>query len=127
MSARGPEAAFLTIGWTNVRSASAGILGLMTAIHDGGVLGADAVSRSVGGHPAALTGGLRALIIQSLHPLAMAGVAQHSDYRNRALDRLRRTAYYVSATTFGDLETAQGAARRVKSMHRKVKGIDPVT
>ena len=74
-----------------------------------------------------IVGGLRALIIQSLHPLAMAGVAQHSDYRNRSLDRLRRTAYYVSATTFGDLEAAHAAARRVKHVHRKVRGVDPVT
>ena len=79
------------------------------------------------GHPVALVGGLRALIIQSLHPLAMAGVAQHSDYRHRSLDRLRRTAYYVSATTFGDEETAHAAARRVKRIHRKVRGVDPVT
>jgi uncharacterized protein (DUF2236 family) len=57
----------------------------------------------------------------------MAGVAQHSDYRNRSLDRLRRTAYYVSATTFGDLGAAHAAARRVKKMHRKVRGVDPVT
>ena len=91
------------------------------------MLGPDSVAWKVIGHPVALVGGLRALIIQSLHPLAMAGVAQHSDYRHRSLERLRRTAYYVSATTFGDVETAHAAARRVKAMHRKVKGIDSVT
>jgi uncharacterized protein (DUF2236 family) len=96
------------------------------ARHDG-LLGPDSVAWKVIGHPVALAGGIRALVIQSLHPLAMAGVAQHSDYRNRALDRLKRTAYYVSATTFGDLDTAHAAARRVKAMHRKVKGTDPVT
>jgi uncharacterized protein (DUF2236 family) len=94
---------------------------------ENGLLGPDSVAWKVIGHPVALVGGLRALIIQSLHPLAMAGVAQHSDYRRRSLDRLRRTAYYVSATTFGDRETAEAAARRVKRMHRKVKGVDPVT
>ena len=73
------------------------------------------------GHQVSLVGGLRSLIVQSLHPLAMAGVAQHSDYRNRSLDRLRRTAHYVAATTFGDTETAHAAARRVKSIHRKVQ------
>jgi uncharacterized protein (DUF2236 family) len=57
----------------------------------------------------------------------MAGVAQHSDYRNRALDRLRRTAAYVTATTFGDTETAYAAAARVKAAHRRVRGLDPVT
>jgi uncharacterized protein (DUF2236 family) len=94
--------------------------------HDG-YLGPDSVAWKVVGHPVSLVGGLRALIVQSLHPLAMAGVAQHSDYRNRSLDRLRRTAYYVTATTFGDRATADAAARRVRAIHRKVRGTDPVT
>jgi uncharacterized protein (DUF2236 family) len=85
------------------------------------------VAWKVVGHPVSLVGGLRALIVQSLHPLAMAGVAQHSDYRNRSLDRLRRTAYYVTATTFGDRATADAAARQVRRIHGKVRGIDRVT
>src|SRR3954463_1721241 len=104
-----------------------GILRGMRGAHDGGVLGPDAVSSTVVGHPAALIGGLRALVIQSLHPLAMAGVAQHSDYRNRALDRLRRTAAYVAAGVFGDTGTAEAAGARVRRLHARVRGIDPVT
>jgi uncharacterized protein (DUF2236 family) len=94
---------------------------------DLGLLGPDSVAWRVIGHPVALVGGLRSLIVQSLHPLAMAGVAEHSDYRHRPLDRLRRTAQYVAATTFGDTETAQAAAERVRRVHRKVRGTDPVT
>jgi uncharacterized protein (DUF2236 family) len=94
---------------------------------DQGLLGPDSVAWRVIGHQVSLVGGLRSLIVQSLHPLAMAGVAQHSDYRNRSLDRLRRTAHYVAATTFGDTETAHAAARKVKNIHRKVRGTDPVT
>jgi uncharacterized protein (DUF2236 family) len=94
--------------------------------HDG-LLGPDSVAWRVQDHPAALIGGLRALIIQSLHPLAMAGVAQHSDYRRRPLERLRRTAYYVGATTMGDTATALAAAERVKRVHKLVRGVDPVT
>jgi uncharacterized protein (DUF2236 family) len=94
--------------------------------HDG-YLGPDSVAWRVVGHPVSLVGGLRALIVQSLHPLAMAGVAQHSDYRNRALDRLRRTAYYVTATTFGDRATADAAAAHVRRVHRRIRGVDPVT
>lgn len=94
--------------------------------HDG-YLGPDSVAWRVIAHPASIVGGLRALIVQSLHPLAMAGVAQHSDYRNRALDRLRRTAYYVAATTFGDRATADAAAARVRRVHRGIRGTDPVT
>jgi uncharacterized protein (DUF2236 family) len=94
--------------------------------HDG-YLGPDSVAWRVVGHPVSLVGGLRALIVQSLHPLAMAGVAQHSDYRHRSLDRLRRTAYYVTATVFGDRATADAAAARVRRIHERVRGIDPVT
>jgi uncharacterized protein (DUF2236 family) len=79
------------------------------------------------GHPVSIVGGLRSLIVQSLHPLAMAGVAQHSDYRRRPLDRLRRTSHYVAATTFGDRSTAEAAAARVRRIHKRVRGIDPVT
>jgi uncharacterized protein (DUF2236 family) len=95
--------------------------------HDGGILGPTAVAWAVTSHPGALIGGLRALILQSLHPHAMAGVAQHSDYKSRGLSRLRRTAYYVAAGVFGDTETAHRAGRTVQNMHKKVVGIDPVT
>ena len=70
------------------------------------------------GHPAALVGGLRALQIQALHPLAMAGVAQHSDYLEDPLSRLQRTAGYVSTVTFGTREEAEAAAAIVRRVHR---------
>ena len=92
-----------------------------------GILGPESVAWRVIGHPVSIVGGLRSLIVQSLHPLAMAGVAQHSDYRRRPIDRLRRTSHYVAATTFGDRATAEAAAARVKRIHSRVKGIDPVT
>ena len=94
---------------------------------DEGILGPESVAWRVIGHPVSIVGGLRSLIVQSLHPLAMAGVAQHSDYRRRPLERLRRTSHYVAATTFGDRATAEAAAARVKRVHRRVRGIDPVT
>jgi len=92
-----------------------------------GLLGPESVAWRVIGHPVSIVGGLRSLILQSLHPLAMAGVAQHSDYRKRPLDRLRRTSHYVAATTFGDRATAEAAAARVRRIHKRVRGIDPVT
>lgn len=94
---------------------------------DPGYLGPAAIAWPVLTHPGSLIGGLRALLIQSLHPLAMAGVAQHSDYRTRALGRLQRTAAYVGATAFGDTATADEAAARVRRMHTKVRGTDPIT
>jgi uncharacterized protein (DUF2236 family) len=77
--------------------------------------------------PAGLVGGLRALIIQSLEPRAMAGVAEFDSYRENGLRRLRRTSYYVMATVFGDKATAERAARRVRTAHKRVRGIDPIT
>jgi uncharacterized protein (DUF2236 family) len=74
-----------------------------------------------------LVGGLRSLVIQALDPLAMAGVAQHSDYRERPLKRLQRTAEYVAVTTFGSRAEAERAAAIVRHVHKKVVGIDPVT
>jgi uncharacterized protein (DUF2236 family) len=94
---------------------------------DTGLFGPGSVTWRIHAHPAMLIGGMRALMIQALHPLAMAGVAQHSDFRRRPLERLRRTARYVAETTFGDTATAHAAAARVRSIHRAVRGIDPVT
>ena len=92
------------------------------------LFGSGSVTWRVHSSPAvALVGGLRALVIQSLHPLAMAGVAQHSDYRERPLKRLQRTAEFVAVTTFGTTAEAERAAAIVRHVHRKVVGIDPVT
>jgi uncharacterized protein (DUF2236 family) len=97
------------------------------AMRDDGLFGPDSVTWKVVAHPGTIVGGLRALLVQSFHPLALAGVVQHSDYLERPLDRLKRTAYYVAATCFGDTATAEAAAAHVKRLHRKVRGTDPVT
>lgn len=67
-------------------------------------------------------GGMRALLLQSLHPLAMAGVAQHSDYRNDPWGRLQRTADFLAATTFAPADVAQQAVDRVRAVHTRVTG-----
>ena len=95
--------------------------------HDWGLFGPGSVSWRVHSSPVLLVGGLRALIIQSFHPLAIAGIAQHSDYLERPLARLRRTAEYVATVVFADTASAQRAAERVRMIHGRVHGIDPVT
>lgn len=67
-------------------------------------------------------GGLRALLLQSLHPLAMAGVAQHSDYRSDPWGRLQRTADFLAATTYGPASEAQRAVDTVHRVHTRVVG-----
>ena len=68
-------------------------------------------------------GGLRALLLQSLHPLAMAGVAGHSDFRADPWGRLQRTSEFLAATTFGNVETADRAIAIVHRVHERVVGV----
>ena len=75
--------------------------------------------------PSMLIGGMSALFVQSLHPLAMAGVAEHSNYREDPAGRLRRTAAFVGATTFGTEDEAAEAIERVQRVHRRVHGTAP--
>jgi uncharacterized protein (DUF2236 family) len=70
-------------------------------------------------------GGLRALLFQSLHPLAMAGVAEHSDYRGDPWGRLQRTSTFLAVTTFGTADDAQRAVDKVRGIHRRVRGVAP--
>ena len=74
---------------------------------------------------AMLIGGVSALLLQTLHPLAMAGVADHSGYRDDPLGRLRRTAQFVGTTTFGTTAQADAAVAQVLRVHRRVRGISP--
>jgi uncharacterized protein (DUF2236 family) len=76
---------------------------------------------------AAPVAGLRSLLIQALHPLAMAGVDQHSDWRTDPVGRLAATSAYEVTVTFGDRASATRAAQRVRAVHEHVRGVDPVT
>jgi len=82
----------------------------------------DAPIRRVHADASMFIGGLRALLLQSLHPLAMAGVAAHSDYRRDPWGRLQRTADFLAATTFGPASQAQRAVDVVRRVHRRVNG-----
>jgi len=75
--------------------------------------------------PTMLVGGISALLLQTLHPLAMAGVAEHSNYQADPLGRLRRTAAFVGTTTFGTVREAEAAIEQVRRVHRRVRGTAP--
>jgi len=66
--------------------------------------------------------GPRALLLQLAHPLVAAGVAEHSEFPNRALARLRRTLETMLAIVYGEREAALAAARRVNAVHARVRG-----
>jgi uncharacterized protein (DUF2236 family) len=90
---------------------------------DPGLFGPDSITWRVHGHRSMLVGGLRALLVQSLHPLAMAGVAEHSNYRADPLGRLARTGRYVATTTYGTTPAAERSIAAVRAVHGRVHGV----
>ena len=79
----------------------------------------------VHGDASMFIGGIRALLLQTLHPAAMAGVAEHSDYRTDMLGRLARTSRFLAVTTFGHADDAQAAVDAVRAIHERVTGTLP--
>ena len=69
-----------------------------------------------------LIGGIAALLMQTLHPLALAGVWDHSKFREDMLGRLRRTGQFIAATTFGSRGDAERLIARVQAIHRHIRG-----
>ena len=92
---------------------------------DPGLCGPGSPSWRIIAEPAAIAGGVRALVLQTLHPLAMAGVAAHSRYRADPLARLRSTSAWVTTSTFGTTAQVLEAARAVRRAHRAVHGTAP--
>jgi len=82
----------------------------------------DSAIRRVHADAAMFVGGLRALLLQSLHPLAMAAVAGHSGYRGDPWGRLQRTSTFLATTTFGCVSDAEAAVARVRAIHSRVSG-----
>lgn len=92
---------------------------------DNGLFGPDSVTWRVHQDASMLIGGIRALLLQTMHPLAMAGVAQHSSYKHDPFGRLRRTSHYVGAVTFAPTDEAMSAIATVKRVHQRVRGTAP--
>jgi len=89
------------------------------------LFGPDSVTWRIHGDLSMALGGLRALLLQALHPLAMAGVAAHSDFRADPWGRLLRTAEYIATVTYGTTDDAQRAGARVRGVHRRLSGVEP--
>jgi len=86
---------------------------------------ADSPIRTVHGDASMFAGGIRALLLQSLHPLAMAGVAGHSGYKGDPWGRLQRTSHFLAVTTFGSAEDAEAMVGRIREIHERVRGSAP--
>ncbi|MFZ9395081.1 MAG: oxygenase MpaB family protein [Erythrobacter sp.] len=72
-----------------------------------------------------MVGGIRALLLQMLHPAALQGVLDHSNFREDMHGRLRRTARFIALTTFGHRDEAERAIARVNRIHAQVTGTLP--
>jgi len=94
---------------------------------DDGYFGPASVTWRVSADLSAPVAGLRSLLMQALHPLAMAGVDQHSGWRRDPVGRLAATSAYTATVTYGDRAGAGRAAQRVRAIHERVRGVDPVT
>ena len=85
----------------------------------------DSAIARVHGDASMFTGGVRALLLQSLHPRAMAAVAEHSGYQSDPWGRLQRTATFLATTTFGPAEQVERTVRIVRAVHKRVHGTTP--
>jgi uncharacterized protein (DUF2236 family) len=81
--------------------------------------------RRVHGDAAMFVGGIRALLLQSLHPLAMAGVVDHSGFQGDPWGRLQRTSHFLAVTTFGSAADAASMVGAVRRIHERVVGVAP--
>ena len=82
---------------------------------DAGLCGPGSVSWKAIGDVSVFVGAIRALLIQAAHPEAVAGVDDHSRYRDDPMGRLNRTAYYVTSATFGAMPEVEEAVERVRA------------
>ncbi|MHA7263123.1 oxygenase MpaB family protein [Arthrobacter sp. TMN-37] len=77
---------------------------------------------AVHGSMTPLVAGVRALLLQALHPGAMAGVHAHSSFREDPLGRLANTIRWIFTVTYGSERTAQDASSFVQRLHQRVRG-----
>jgi uncharacterized protein (DUF2236 family) len=93
---------------------------------DHGLFGPESVTWRVMGEPVLIVGGVRALLLQALHPPTMWGTAQNSDLMNpkQAWSRLERTVDFVRVRTYGTTDEVERVGRRVRKLHSKLTGLN---
>jgi uncharacterized protein (DUF2236 family) len=109
------------------RYAAAFVAGVPGQPPDDGFFGPGSVTWRLAADLSAPVAGLRSVLIQALHPLAMAGVDQHSDWQADPVGRLAATSAYLATLTYGDRAAASRVAARVRAIHEHVRGTDTVT
>jgi uncharacterized protein (DUF2236 family) len=94
---------------------------------DLGLFGPDSVTWHIHREPIMLLAGLRSLFLQALHPRAVAGVVQNSNYRDDPWGRLLRTSAFVGTVIYGTTAQARAAGDRVRRLHARLRATDPRT
>ncbi|MFD6424396.1 oxygenase MpaB family protein [Streptomyces sp. NPDC060198] len=94
---------------------------------DPGIFGTRTVTWQMHADPMMWVAGVRALYLQALHPRAVRGVTQNSDFRRDAWGRLLRTADFVGVLTYGTTDEAEEAGARVRRIHSRITATDPAT
>ncbi|MQY14925.1 hypothetical protein SRB5_51010 [Streptomyces sp. RB5] len=94
---------------------------------DPGLFGPRSVTWQLHCDPVMWIAGVRALYLQALHPRAVRGVTQNSDFRKDTWGRLMRTASFVGTLTYGTTEAAERAGAKVRGIHRRLTAVDPDT
>ena len=122
-----PQDPYATAAGLVSRSAAAYAASIPDHPADEGFFGPGSVAWRVSTDLSSPVAGLRALLLQALHPLAMAGVDQHSDWRLDPAGRLAATSAYLATVSFAERAVAERAAARVRRVHERVTGVDPVT
>jgi uncharacterized protein (DUF2236 family) len=99
----------------------------MDSDHDFGLFGPDSVTWKLHEEPILLLAGLRSLYLQALHPRAVAGVAQNSNFKSDPWGRLMRTSTFVGTTIYGSTADVERAASRLRRLHSRLSATDPAT
>ncbi|HEX7935990.1 MAG TPA: oxygenase MpaB family protein [Paraburkholderia sp.] len=116
----------LAAGVTHLTTGSGPTLDYSSPPGDPGLFGPDSMCWKVhADFTSMMTGGISALMLQALHPLALAAVWDHSTFRTDILGRLRRTATFIAGTTFGSRHDALALIERVRRIHLGVSGMAP--
>lgn len=112
-------------GLQNITGASSSLEAFKSPLGDPGLFGPQSVVWKVHANfSAMMVGGLSSLMIQALHPRALAAVWDHSNFREQLKARLGRTALFVASTTYGSVAMATQSIERVNAIHAKIEGVD---
>jgi len=110
----------------SLTGASLGVLDLDQPRFDAGLFGPESMVWKVhADFTSMMVGGISALLLQMLHPLALAGVWDHSTFRQDMIGRLRRTSLFVAGTTYGGRHDAEQLIDKVRRIHLQVVGHAP--